>query len=119
MIIKQPRIVGFGTSLVAGLGLMAAACTKSETPAPEAASEVKPAETASAPTGECHGVNACKGKGACGGKGTSCAGTNACKGKGWITLTEADCKAKKGKFKAEGAAHSTPPVKIKKKGVRG
>ncbi len=51
--------------------------------------------------GECHGVNACKGKGECGGEGHSCAGKNECKGKGWVTKTEAECKALKGKFKAE------------------
>ena len=57
-----------------------------------------PAEVA-AEKGECHGINACKGKGACGGPGYSCAGNNACKGKGWISMTEADCKIKKGTFK--------------------
>ncbi len=53
-----------------------------------------------AAVGECHGVNACKGKGECGGKGHSCAGMNTCKGKAWVKMTEADCKAKKGKYKA-------------------
>ncbi|MEQ1878199.1 MAG: hypothetical protein ABL958_16275 [Bdellovibrionia bacterium] len=55
--------------------------------------------TATAEKGECHGINACKGKGECGGPGYGCAGNNACKGKGWISLSEADCKVKKGKFK--------------------
>lgn len=54
---------------------------------------------ATAEKGECHGINACKGKGECGGPGYGCAGNNSCKGKGWISLSEADCKAKKGKFK--------------------
>lgn len=49
--------------------------------------------------GECHGVNACKGKGECGGKGHGCHGKNSCKGKGWVSMTEKECQAKKGKFK--------------------
>jgi hypothetical protein len=65
------------------------------------AKDAAAASTAKAPQGECHGVNACKGKGDCGGKdGNGCKGTNACKGKGWVTLAEKDCKAKKGKWKA-------------------
>ena len=50
--------------------------------------------------GECHGINGCKGTGDCGGKTHDCAGKNACKGKGWKKMTEAQCKAKKGKFQA-------------------
>jgi len=50
--------------------------------------------------GECHGINGCKGQGECGGKGHSCGGQNGCKGQGWKKMTEAQCKAKKGKFKA-------------------
>lgn len=70
----------------------------------------KPADAATSPAGEavkgqCHGVNACKGKGECGGAGASCAGSNACKGKGWQHMTEADCKAKGGTFKAGAPAH--------------
>ena len=52
-------------------------------------------------TGECHGANGCKGHGECAGAGTSCKGTNACKGKGWNSMTEKDCKAKKGKWQAK------------------
>jgi uncharacterized membrane protein len=47
----------------------------------------------------CQGVNECKGKGECGGAGHDCAGNNQCKGKGWISLSEADCKAKGGTVK--------------------
>lgn len=54
----------------------------------------------SAKEGECHGVNGCKGQGDCAMKNHSCAGQNACKGQGWKKMTEAQCKAKKGKFKA-------------------
>lgn len=48
--------------------------------------------------GECHGINGCKGKGECGNKQHGCGGQNACKGKGWLKMTEAQCKAKKGKW---------------------
>lgn len=56
----------------------------------------KPAQEAKA--GECHGMNACKGQGDCGNKQHGCGGQNACKGKGWKKMTEAQCKAKKGKW---------------------
>lgn len=60
-------------------------------PAPSAATAVK---------GECHGVNECKGKGACGnGADSACAGQNTCKGLGWLSLTRAECDAKRGTFK--------------------
>ena len=49
--------------------------------------------------GECHGINGCKGQGDCGNKDHGCGGQNACKGQGWKKMTEAQCKAKKGKFK--------------------
>lgn len=78
------------STLLAGVAQAADATTK---PAGEA---VK---------GQCYGVNACKGKGACGGAGAACAGTNACKGKGWLFMTEAECKAQGGTFKA-GNPHS-------------
>ncbi|HTL12013.1 MAG TPA: hypothetical protein VL588_05975 [Bdellovibrionota bacterium] len=58
------------------------------------------APAATAAKGECSGVNSCKGQGECGGKGHSCAGYNECKGKGWITLTKAECDAKKGTWVA-------------------
>jgi uncharacterized membrane protein len=47
----------------------------------------------------CEGVNECKGHGECGGAGHDCAGMNSCKGKGWVTLSEAECKAKGGKVR--------------------
>ncbi len=47
----------------------------------------------------CEGVNECKGKGECGGAGHDCAGNNQCKGKGWISLSDAECKAKGGTAK--------------------
>lgn len=50
--------------------------------------------------GECHGINGCKGQGDCGSKDHGCGGQNACKGQGWKKMTAAQCKAKKGKFKA-------------------
>lgn len=56
--------------------------------------------TASSEAGECHGINSCKGQGACGGKGHSCAGKNSCKGQGWLKMSQSDCEAKGGKFKA-------------------
>lgn len=56
----------------------------------------KPAKEAKA--GECHGMNSCKGQGDCGNKQHGCGGQNACKGKGWKKMTEAQCKAKKGKW---------------------
>ena len=59
-------------------------------------------ETATSPMGECHGVNSCKGTGACGGKeGHSCAGQNKCKGQGWLKMSQVDCVAKNGTFKAQ------------------
>lgn len=76
-------------------GLMATAHAKDAKK--EAAAPSKPAMEAG--MGECHGVNACKGHGACGGEGHECAGKNSCKGKGWVSLSEADCKAKKGTWK--------------------
>jgi hypothetical protein len=45
---------------------------------------------------KCMGVNSCKTKGECGTKDHSCAGQNACQGKGWISVTEKECKDKKG-----------------------
>jgi len=54
---------------------------------------------AKAKDGECHGINGCKGRGECGNKDHACGGQNACKGQGWLKMTEAQCKAKKGKFK--------------------
>ncbi|MCX7634067.1 MAG: hypothetical protein N2Z22_12115 [Turneriella sp.] len=51
-----------------------------------------------APVGECHGVNSCRGQSDCATKAHSCAGQNACKGQGWKKMTEAQCKAKKGRF---------------------
>ena len=50
--------------------------------------------------GQCHGVNACKGTGDCGGKDHNCGGKNACKGQGWNKMSQADCDAKGGTFKA-------------------
>lgn len=50
--------------------------------------------------GQCFDVNTCKGTSSCHSEANSCAGTNSCKGKGWLTMSEKDCKAKKGKFKA-------------------
>lgn len=66
-------------------------------------------------TGECHGMNTCKGTGECGGQGHSCHGMNTCKGQGWVTLSEKDCKAKKGQWKASGDAmpESTPAAPAK------
>jgi hypothetical protein len=49
----------------------------------------------------CEGVNECKGHGECGGATHDCGGKNACKGKGWISLSEAECKAKGGTVKAD------------------
>ena len=49
--------------------------------------------------GECHGINACKGQGQCGTQKHSCAGQNSCKGQGWISMTEKNCKSKKGQWK--------------------
>lgn len=73
------------------------AVESSATPAAAAA----PAPAAEA-KGECHNINSCKGKGACGGAGHGCAGKNGCKGKGWVSMSEKECKAKKGgKFKAQ------------------
>jgi hypothetical protein len=62
---------------------------------PDAAA-AKPAATT---MGECHNMNECKGTGECGGQGHGCAGMNECKGKGWVSLTEKDCKSKKGQWK--------------------
>lgn len=76
-------------------GLMATAHAKDAKKA--APADHKP--VAAAGMGECHGVNTCKGTGACGGQGHECAGKNSCKGKGWVSMSEADCKAKKGEWK--------------------
>jgi hypothetical protein len=87
------------------VGLISASGCASSTKAPEEAEmkSLNEAKIVDAPMaaekGECHGINACKGKGECGGPGYSCAGNNACKGKGWVSMLEADCIAKKGKFK--------------------
>lgn len=78
----------------AAFGLLLAAQTVS-------ANEPTPAPEAKVAMGECHGINACKGKGMCGSAdGNACAGKNSCKGKGWVSMTEKDCKAKKGKWSA-------------------
>ncbi len=75
---------------VLGLSIVSAeassTATKTSTPA---ATETK---------GQCFGVNTCKGTSACHSEANMCAGTNSCKGKGWLTMTEKDCKTKKGKF---------------------
>jgi hypothetical protein len=68
------------------------------------AEETKKTDTTMKPEaamGECHGINSCKGQSLCGSKdGNECAGKNTCKGKGWISKTEKECKAKKGKWVA-------------------
>lgn len=64
--------------------------------------------------GECHGVNTCKGKGECAGSGHSCAGMNTCKGKGWITMSEKDCKNKKGKWQKSSGMMGSPQTETKK-----
>lgn len=71
---------------VSGL-VMASGCTSSQ-------------PSADAAQGQCHGVNACKGTGDCGGKTHACHGKNACKGKGWKKMSQADCEAEGGTFKA-------------------
>jgi hypothetical protein len=63
------------------------------------AKDAASAGAAATPTGECSGINTCKNTGQCGGAGHSCAGQNKCKGLGWVTKTEAECKAAKGKWK--------------------
>jgi hypothetical protein len=68
-----------------------------DAPADTQTTTMQPAATEA--KGECHGINACKGKGDCGGPGYGCAGNNSCKGKGWLSMTEAQCKEKKGTFK--------------------
>ncbi len=45
---------------------------------------------------KCSGINDCKGKSECKTATSSCAGTNGCKGKGWISVSEKECKSKKG-----------------------
>jgi hypothetical protein len=48
--------------------------------------------------GHCMGANACKGQSACKGGKSPGPGANACKGQGFATMSQADCKAAKGKF---------------------
>ncbi len=72
-----------------------------------AAEKAKTAAPAT-PMGECHGMNECKGKGECGGQGHSCHGMNTCKGQGWVTLSEKDCKSKKGQWKVSGGEMPEP-----------
>ncbi len=88
------------TKLLAGaaLGGMLLAATHFSTA--YAASGTATASGGGAQMGECHGVNSCKGTGDCGGKGHGCAGKNTCKGQGWQKMSEADCEAKGGEFKA-------------------
>jgi hypothetical protein len=50
--------------------------------------------------GHCMGANACKGQSACKGGKSPGPGANACKGQGFATMSQAECKAAKGKFKA-------------------
>jgi hypothetical protein len=45
---------------------------------------------------KCSGINSCKGQSACKTATSSCSGTNTCKGKGWISVSEKECKDKKG-----------------------
>jgi len=53
------------------------------------------ADTATAPTMHCSGVNSCKGTSECKSAKNSCKGMNSCKGQGWVSMSKADCtKAK-------------------------
>lgn len=92
---KKTLLMGAALAALA----MTAACSRSQVPQPGA--DAGSAGTTKIAKGECSGVNACKGQGECGGVGHSCAGKNSCKGQGWISLGEADCKAKGGQFKLQ------------------
>jgi hypothetical protein len=59
-----------------------------------------PQAKGAAPKVQCHGINTCKGTTECGVDGAhTCHYQNACKGKGWLTMTEKECKSKKGTSK--------------------
>jgi uncharacterized membrane protein len=45
---------------------------------------------------KCAGINACKGQTACKSASNECKGKNSCQGKGFLTVSKADCVAKKG-----------------------
>ncbi|WP_413289948.1 hypothetical protein [Bdellovibrio sp. HCB337] len=90
---KRMMILG-----AAAAGILSA--TTSASFGADAKKGANPAADKGAAMGECTGVNSCKGKGECGGATHSCSGQNACKGKGWVKMTEKDCLAKKGTWKA-------------------
>lgn len=78
--------VGKGTLLAVGaVALILAGCASSGS-----------SKTASAANVHCAGLNSCKGSSDCKTAENACKGQNVCKGHGFLSMTEADCKAKGG-----------------------